>query len=534
MPRGMSTVVGWLFEETCDRLFPILHCTIARGRTGTSSRESLAMSQFLFSMLERRFGDAERLISRREMLKATLGGTAALLMSARDGFAFRAHEAKRIVVVGAGFSGLAAAYELISVGYKVTLVEPRGRLGGRVWSLDGLIRDKTVEAGGELIGTNQPMWAAFAKHLNIRFMDVDWGKEHQWPVRLNGKLLPQNEAQKLWEEMREGLAKINDDARKVNADEPWTSADAEALDRRTTAQWLDSLELSQRCRQALTIQLTAINGVLPAWQSYLANLAMIKGGGVEDYWTQTDALHCEGGAMLLADEMADEIGPAHFVIGKSVVGIKTEEKQATVTLSDGRKLEADDVILTAPASTWGRISFDPALPAGLTPQMGSNTKFLAVVKTRFWEKSKLGSRALSDDIFSLAWEDTCGQPEAGGVCLTAYAGGPYADRARELTTEQRNEQYLAALEEVLPGIRQEFVKAKYVNWQNDPWALGSYSFPAPGQVTTLGPVLHAGLGRLHFSGEHCSYAFIGYMEGALQSGVRTAKKIALRDGVINS
>ena len=61
----------------------------------------------------------------------------------------------------------------------------------------------------------------------------------------------------------------------------------------------------------------------------------------------------------------------------------------------------------------------------------------------------------------------------------------------------------------------------------------SRSFPAPGQVTTIGPVLEAGLGRLHFAGEHCCPAFVGYMEGALQSGVRIAKKLATRDGLVD-
>ena len=52
-----------------------------------------------------------------------------------------------------------------------------------------------------------------------------------------------------------------------------------------------------------------------------------------------------------------------------------------------------------------------------------------------------------------------------------------------------------------------------------------------GEVTTVGPRLREGLGRLHFAGEHCSYAFMGYMEGALNSGASLAKRLAKRDGV---
>ena len=65
-----------------------------------------------------------------------------------------------------------------------------------------------------------------------------------------------------------------------------------------------------------------------------------------------------------------------------------------------------------------------------------------------------------------------------------------------------------------------------MDWPSDPWTKGSYSFPAPGQVTTQGPTLYDGIGRLHFAGEYTCYAFVGYMEGALNSGAAVAKRIA--------
>ena len=62
--------------------------------------------------------------------------------------------------------------------------------------------------------------------------------------------------------------------------------------------------------------------------------------------------------------------------------------------------------------------------------------------------------------------------------------------------------------------------------------MAGYSFPAPGQVTTVGPLMDKGHNRVHFVGEHTCYRFVGYMEGALYSGARVAKKIAKRDGVV--
>src|ERR1700720_1735145 len=62
----------------------------------------------------------------------------------------------RVLIIGAGFAGLVAGYELQQVGYAVTILEARDRVGGRVWTLDDVVPGKQVEGGGELIGSNHP------------------------------------------------------------------------------------------------------------------------------------------------------------------------------------------------------------------------------------------------------------------------------------------------------------------------------------------------------------------------------------------
>jgi monoamine oxidase len=116
--------------------------------------------------------------------------------------------------------------------------------------------------------------------------------------------------------------------------------------------------------------------------------------------------------------------------------------------------------------------------------------------------------------------------------MVAFSGGPAADTCREWTPAARTENYLAELSKVYKGIRPAFARARFMDWPSDPWVKASYSFPAPGQVTTQGPTFYEGLGRLHFAGEYTSYAFMGYMEGALNSGAAVAKRIAVKDGVV--
>src|SRR5947207_11345883 len=47
-------------------------------------------------------------------------------------------EIKRVLVLGAGIAGLAAARALMQLGYEVTVLEARDRIGGRCWTVDGV------------------------------------------------------------------------------------------------------------------------------------------------------------------------------------------------------------------------------------------------------------------------------------------------------------------------------------------------------------------------------------------------------------
>ena len=95
------------------------------------------MSRSLFAILSQRFGRPVDRAARREFLQGSLALGATLIQSS-SAFATSARVAsgRRVVVVGAGFSGLACAFELRRMGYDVTVVEARRRLGSRL--VDGL------------------------------------------------------------------------------------------------------------------------------------------------------------------------------------------------------------------------------------------------------------------------------------------------------------------------------------------------------------------------------------------------------------
>lgn len=491
------------------------------------------MAISIFSRLQHQHGNPISLDDRRRFLKGTLLAASALALSARSSIA-QVGRGKRVAVIGAGFAGLACAYELMQAGYDVTVIEARDRVGGRVLSFAGkneFVPGKVVEGGGELIGSNHPCWVHYASKFELEFIDVT-EEELEAPVVLDGKRLSKEESDTLWEEMDAVSRRMDADALNINGYEPWTSPNAIELDNRSTRQWLDAQkDVSDLTRRGLDVLLESDNGQTLDKMSYLGELSMISAGGGERYWTESEVYRCKGGNGQLGEKLVAAIGAGKIIVGLPVTEINVSQGKTTVVCRDGRRIECDDVVLAVPPTVWGKIAFTPALPTSLVPQMGSNLKYLAHLNTRVWAKSNLTPYVLANDIIAQTWEGTDNQGGDDNVVLNCFSGGTTSDKSLAIAKESRDAAYAKALEAIYPGYTEAFVKSRYMDWPRDPWAMGGYSFPAPGQITTVGKTLFSGIGNLHFAGEHCSFGFVGYMEGALNSGARLAQRIASRDGL---
>ncbi|WP_254510596.1 flavin monoamine oxidase family protein [Anatilimnocola floriformis] len=494
------------------------------------------MSNSLYSRLRRKFLGPVSTEDRRRFLQATLATTAGLLLS--DQFAgesrAQAQGAKRVIVIGAGFSGLACAYELATAGYKVTVIEARNRLGGRVHTFTDMAEKKWCEGGGELIGSNHPTWVRYAESFGLKFIDVTDDAALLYPVHLQGKLRSEDEVKKIYEELDASFSSLNEQADKIDADQPWTSPDAAALDKQSLADWLSGLkDVGELSRAAIGIQLASDNAVDNAHASLLAMLTTIKGGGGQAYWDDTEVYRCVGGNQQLALQLAERIGAERIRLRLPVTEVRFDANGVVVTCADGRTIEADDVVLATPPSVWERIKFSPDLPANIRTQMGVACKYLSAVKKRFWLDTKNSQYSLTDGDVSQTWEGTDSQPDDPTTALlVGFSGGSQAKHCLTREGAAADTAYKAELSKVYPAYGDNLVKTRFMTWPKEEWTKGGYSFPAPGQVTSIGPTYYKGLGRLHFAGEHTCYKFVGYMEGALNSGASLALSLAKRDGVV--
>ncbi len=493
------------------------------------ARTTMARVRSFFASLHDRFRPEWRL-SRRDALKAALAAAAGGIAGCAAGPSPTDRPSgPRVCILGAGFAGLAAAWELARLGADVTVVEGRARIGGRVLTRRDLVPGKTVEAGGELIGLQHTAWIEYAATFGLDLRELE--DDGAGPVQLDGRILTAGEQEALFEDLDAFLPGIDAAAAPVDADRPWLTPGAVELDARPVDRALEALPGAARARRAAAVLLETDMGAPAAEQSWLGLLAQVKGGGLEAYWRDSESLRCVGGNGSLARRLAEGIGEGRIRLSLPAVSVEQRERDLLVTLRDRTRIECDRVIVAVAPSVLGRIDFRPALPDVLgRAGMGRVVKFLAALSGPFWLDSGRSPNFASDGPVGVTWHGTSGQG-GGAAGLVAFSGGRGADSCRAFGAAERVRRYLAALAPAYPGLNDAFTESLFMDWPADPWTQGGYSCAAPGEMARIGSAWRDGAGGVVFAGEHTCPAFQGYMEGALRSGRAAAAQVAAATGL---
>ncbi len=475
--------------------------------------------------------------TRREFLRTTLAAGAGLFLSGQTGFGqrHRLRSRPRVLIIGAGFSGLACAFELQGAGADVIVLEARGRLGGRVLSLDSFIKGRLVEAGGELIGSNHPTWVAYANRFGLHFDDVLEPEPDQSPITLNGCIYRGEALAELWNSIRSAMPLLNKDARTVNLNAPWKTPDAGRLDHLSLEKVSHTWSLDKRTRQGLLALIGNDNAASPKLESYLGVIASVAGGGFEQYWTETEVFRCRGGNQRLAFKLAEAIGEDRIHLRAPVEQIHLGDQRVTLSTAGGTTFEGDFVVLTVPPNAWNNFDVNPEIPLAYRVQAGPAVKYLSSVKRPFWLADSLSANSMSNGPIGATWEGTEAQRTDPNepACLTVFSGGLAAQRCLAISPKVRTEVLGRKLEKIYPGYLANVDRSIFMNWPADKYTLCGYTTPALGEVTTKYPLLREGFSdRMFFAGEYTSLLFPGYMEGGLHSGATLAKTLAQKVNLV--
>src|SRR5579859_5937741 len=420
-----------------------------------------------------------------------------------------------VVDIGAGFAGLVAARELGRAGLDVLVLEARDRVGGRTWTDRRLGHD--LELGGTWVHWVQPhTWAEMTRYGReiTRSPAVE---EAYWlgagGARRTGTL---DEFMAL---IADGQQAIVDDVRTAipRGIDP-VAGEIGRLDALSIQDRIDALGLGDEARSANeAVWAGHVNARLDQVGLSSALRWVAAAGGHWELMHEASATYRVAGGMsgftaAIAADVAGEIR-----LGVAVTKVAQTAGGAVVTCADGTEVRARRVVSTLPVNAIASIEWEPGLPGAWRR---ANAETVASQGIKIWVKARgrvprfFAYASPRHPISVLKTEFT----DDDATVVVGF--GP--DHTRLDVTSVAEVQ--AAVDALRPGLEVTAVAAH--DWMKDPLSRTTWMTHRPGQLTRDLAGLQRPAGVLHFASSDNASLWGGFVDGAIESGLREARRVA--------
>ena len=420
-----------------------------------------------------------------------------------------------VVVVGAGFAGVTAARELHRLGRRVVIVEARDRIGGRTWTEDTWGRP--LEMGGTWVHWVQPhVWAEMTRY-GIGAVPSPTPVQAYWLADGRRHAGTADDLMALIDKgMRgttsEALTYFPTPYRPLAADVP---ADVDGVSIRTR---IEQLELSPEEFDLVEgMWATNFNGATDVG-AYTQGLrwCALAGGSWQLMFEACATYKVEGGTGRLVQAMFED-SRADLRLDSIVAAIRHNQEGVVVELTDGTRLEAAHVVVTTPLNALGAIEFEPALSvvkqvAAADGQASSGVKVWARIAGEY---EPFVALAPSASPLTLAQVEHVGDGETLVVMFGSNAS------LLDGTDRQAAQDALA---QWIPDV--QVIATASHDWVADPLSRETWPMLRTHQLTGALEELQRPEGRVVLAGSDYANGWMGFIDGAIESGMRAARIVS--------
>ena len=450
-------------------------------------------------------------------------------------------KSRKVVIGGAGISGLCCGYELMKAGFDVTVLEASGRYGGHVYTgSDGLSDGLYADFGADHI--TKPGYERlfeYAEEFNIPVVpypnaEGSWLPYNNNNLRMIGGKFYTNQMLTA----PETLTELGFNSREIQflSKRPWYELQGLYLQDYVDKfkdpyqpfgigfDELDKISIAEIYKKqgASPAALRHLGGAHTSALYCIWRLAVMKSRNIPP--SEGEIVRLKGGNEQLPVAFAKRLG-ARVKLAHPITAIQQSEKSVTVSYrgygyDEDKTLEADFFVNCITLTVSRNIPITP--PLSLAKQYvvdnltySSHPFYVFEASSKFWLDDGLKSINMKfehPDISSI-WEMPS-EVETTRVVLKAYGPGGLSPQ-----------RVLAAFRKVYPGKRDTIVQALTRDWTQDKLAPSCEMEPFPiGEMHKFWPEILRPEGRIYFAGTYADLLSRG-MESCIRSAQRVAQEI---------